>query len=127
MSWLECGPNMYGGYNNSDCQSCPENSGNSRGYNHIAESCGCLAGYTGQNGSPCIGKSSVKIFPIVIHFCYYLVYTYVACSKGTFKPINGSGICQDCPLTLSSEAGSAGCSCASGHEPSETQCTGQKI
>ena len=52
----ECGPNMYGGFNNSDCQPCPENTGNLRGYNYVIESCGCLAGYTGQNGGPCNGK-----------------------------------------------------------------------
>ena len=65
MWLLECGPDGYGGFNSTDCQSCPVNSGNIRGYNYIVESCGCSEGYTGQNGGPCIGE---KVTNTAVYF-----------------------------------------------------------
>ena len=52
---------MYGGFNSTDCQSCPDNSGNLRGHNYVVENCGCLEGYTGQNGGPCNGENVTNI------------------------------------------------------------------
>ena len=42
-----------------------------------------------------------------------------------FKPDNGNDSCQECPFGMSSEAGSALCSCADGYEPSGVQCRGR--
>ena len=121
LSWLECGPGMYGGFNSSNCLPCPENSINSRDYNYNVDSCSCLAGHTGQNGGPCTGKNiNIKFSTLLL----LLAYAYIACGEGTFKPNKGNVTCQDCPLTMSSEAGSVLCSCASGYEPTGTQCTG---
>ena len=47
-----CDPHR--GFNDTNCQPCPENSFNVRGY--FNESCTCVVGYTGSDGEPCVGK-----------------------------------------------------------------------
>jgi len=49
-----CDAKMYGGFNNSDCQQCPMNADSQGGF--LITNCECSAGYTGQNGGPCIGQ-----------------------------------------------------------------------
>ena len=44
--YVDCGPNMYGGFNGSACQLCPPNTANNGGYS--IRSCTCAG--------PCIGK-----------------------------------------------------------------------
>ncbi|XP_065913515.1 uncharacterized protein [Dysidea avara] len=93
-----CGSNMYGGFNGSECQSCPMNTTSEGGF--LVTNCECTAGYTGPDGGPC-----------------------TACSENTFKTVAGNNTCEPCPTTSSSEVGSTFCSCNEGYELTGVRCT----
>jgi len=47
---------MFGGFNGSECQSCPMDTGNTDG-GFTADSCECIAGYTAISDETCARKS----------------------------------------------------------------------
>lgn len=49
----DCGSNMFGGFNGSECQSCPMDTGNNGGF--TASSCECAPGYTTTSDGLCAG------------------------------------------------------------------------
>jgi len=60
----DCGSNMYGGFNGSECQSCPMNTGNDGGF--AISSCECIAGYTATPDGTCVCKS----LKAMLYFAY---------------------------------------------------------
>lgn len=68
---------MYGGFNDTNCQPCPENSVNASARGYLAESCACTAGHTGPDGGPCVGKRKYDSIAVCV-----LKYSY---GQGTDK------------------------------------------
>ena len=85
LSWCNdihykgCGSNMYGGFNGSECQSCPMNTTSEGGF--LVTNCECTAGYTGPDGGPCTGKQYnfviflLNITTIIFDVCTVLQMT----------------------------------------------------
>ena len=99
---------MYGGFNGSECQSCPMNTGSNGGF--TVDSCQCLPGHTVTQDGTCNGK--------LLQYCssWCTSSLYLACEEGTFKPNIGNEPCQTCRNGMTSSEGDVGCTCAMGYE-----------
>ena len=76
------------------CQTCPGHTNSHAGSDEKTD-CICNAGFSGNDGEPC-----------------------VACNKNTFKPTNGSAACTECDPNAQSERGSVpaeSCQCNEGY------------
>ena len=95
ISACRCNARWTGQPGVTQCTACPAGSTSERG-SISSNSCQCAPGYTGPGSSSC-----------------------TACPKNTYKSRLGSGVCQSCPVSLSSPSGTdhiAKCSCMTGFE-----------
>lgn len=78
------------------CLQCPESTNTASGQQNTLDACLCNAGYTGENGGPCL-----------------------ACAEGKYKTTSGSMICEECGAHFNSPEASTlkiDCICNSGYQ-----------